>query len=572
MMNRSAILHVPMSNYCHGIDQEHILFRLRCGRNDLDECNLWYGDTACRTTPVVFTKCAMHVTSFDELFDYFEIVLQSPFNRVCYYFELVKGDERTYYYGDLFYDKIVNERAEYYKLPYNRKEDIVDVPKWLKDAVVYNIFPDSFATGRRYISKEGTTIEQNGLTLHGKLGGTIQGIIDNLDYISEMGFNCVYLNPIFTASEYHKYDLIDYYSIDPCFGSNEDFKNLVEDCHKRNMKVIIDGVFNHCGWNFFAFDDVVRNGENSRYKEWFYKLKFPVIRPQNGDIYPNYECFGYERLMPKMNTSNAQVKEYFLDVAKFWIEKYDIDGWRLDVADEVNSDFWREFRKTVKTTKKDVAIIGEVWQTASFWLDGSMFDSTMNYDLLKHCKCFMAENSITGEEFNGRVTHMRNRYKKQFISAQLNLLDSHDVPRFLSICKGNEDKYKIALVFQMTFIGAPSVFYGDEQGLDGLHEEEYRQPMRFENTPLKQFVTKLISLRNECPQLKGDAFETEIASADGGLFSYVRGESNERIRVILNASEKSEKIEKSLLDSEILMQNNLSNGVMLPNSFVIIKI
>lgn len=153
--------------------------------------------------------------------------------------------------------------------------------------------------------------------------------------------------------------------MDPCFGTNEDFKELVDTFHENGIRVIIDGVFNHCGWKFFAFEDVVRKGEKSQYKNWFYGLTFPVIRPDDPEEYPGYECFGYERMMPKLNTANPEVEEYFCRVGRYWVEKFHIDGWRLDVASEVNDGFWRRFRREVKKINPEAILIGEVWESAN---------------------------------------------------------------------------------------------------------------------------------------------------------------------------------------------------------------
>ena len=306
-MNFEAIQHIPMSQQAHGIDPNHVVFRLRAGRDDLKHCTLFYADRACRLTPVVFSSIEMQVEAQDEWFDYFQVILESPYKRICYFFELDDGTQKLLYYGDFFTDHRVDDRSEYYQLPFNHPADIAAPPAWAQDAVVYNIFPDSFATGRRFISGKSSEKEWNGQITRGKLGGTLRGVIENLDYIQELGATCIYMNPIFAAGEYHKYDLLDYHHIDPCFGTDEDFRQLVNDCHARGMRVIIDGVFNHVGWNFFAFDDAVRNGENSKYKNWFYHLQFPVERPEDPETYPTYECFGYERMMPKTNTCNPEV-------------------------------------------------------------------------------------------------------------------------------------------------------------------------------------------------------------------------------------------------------------------------
>ncbi|MEN6339505.1 MAG: glycoside hydrolase family 13 protein [Clostridiaceae bacterium] len=569
MIKRDAILHQPMSNFAHGIDERHIVFRLRAAKDNLSRCRLFYGDTACRVNPVVFTSVEMEVVASTDLFDWFEVTLLSSYRRVCYYFELTGGEETALYYGDLFYDHVVDERSEYYKLPYNRREDIADVPDWLKNAVIYNIFPDSFASGKHEIASTPCQKELAGNPVRGKLGGTINGIRENLGYIAELGFSCIYLNPIFAAGEYHKYDLLDYYKIDPCFGTNEDFRALVAECHAKGMRVIIDGVFNHCGWNFFAFQDVVEHGADSRYADWFYELNFPVVRPETGDEIPNYECFAYERLMPKLNTGNPEVRAYFQEVGTYWIEQYGIDGWRLDVADEVDHWFWMDFCRAAKAAKPDVAIIGEVWQSAPFWLDGRMFDSTMNYDMMKHCKRFFARGEIDAAAFDARVTDMRMRYRKNLTYGQLNLLDSHDVPRFLSLCGEDERRYRLAVLFLLTFPGAPSVFYGDEQGITGILEDDYRAPMRFGETALTTFYRNAIALRNAFSCLRTGEFRTKFA--ENGLYGYERTDANARLAIALNAQDQPADVSELAAGGTILLSQGFDGQSLAPFGYFIAR-
>lgn len=570
-MNYQAVKHIPMSQDAHGIDPEHVVFRIRAGRSDLKRCTLYYADRACRLTPVVFSHIDMELEAQDEWFDYYQVILDSPYKRICYYFELDDGEKKFLYYGDFFTDHRVDDRSEYYQLPYNHPSDIAVPPSWAKDAVVYNIFPDSFATSEHFISDKPTECEWKGVTIHGKHGGTIRGILENLDYISGLGFNCIYLNPIFTAGEYHKYDLLDYYHIDPCFGTNEEFLELTEACHKRGMRIIIDGVFNHVGWYFFAFDDVVRNGERSPYKDWFYHLEFPVRRPETPEEYPSYECFGYERTMPKTNTRNPEVVKYFCDVGRYWVREYHIDGWRLDVASEINDDFWRSFRKAVKEENPECILIGEVWETAQHWLNGDMFDSTMDYDFRKHCRRFFAEQSIDAAQFDARVTNMRMRYKLQMTYAQLNLLDSHDVSRFYSLCGKDRKKMQLAVLFQMTFIGIPSVFYGDEKEICGILEEEYRHPMKWSDTEtgLEEFYRHAIMLRNSSPALRQGNYQT--LCTDGGLYGFCRSDEKTSISVFLNNQQGTARVPEDLTEGKILWENGWHEGILLPMGFLIIK-
>ena len=537
-MKLDAILHIPMSEYAHGLDETHIVFRLRCAKGDLKRCTLYYGDTACRVTPIIFTPVPMDLVLSDSNHDYYQIILDSPYQRLFYYFELDDGSQIVLYYGDIFTDHLVDDRSEYFKLPFNHRADIAHVPDWVHDAVVYNIFPDSFASSRRDISLTPSRQLYNGVPIQGKLGGTLWGVAENAGYLQDLGINCVYLNPIFTAGEYHKYDLLDYYHVDPCFGGDEAFRAMIDELHKRGIRVIIDGVFNHCGWYFFAFDDVVRNQESSKYKNWFYHLNFPVVRPDDPEEYPTYACFGYERMMPKLNTANPEVRDYFAKVGAYWVREFNIDGWRLDVASEVDDAFWRAFRSAVKTENPDALLIGEVWESAGHWLGGDMFDSNMNYDFRKHCRRFFGEHSIDAAQFSGRITNMLTRYRVQMLPAQLNLLDSHDVSRFLSLCGGDVRSYRLAVLFLLSFVGMPTIFYGDEFGVKGVSEEEYRTPMpwRDGDMALRTFFQKGIAMRHALVSLRRGDFRTLHAEPGSGALVFVRHFGKETVTVALNCS------------------------------------
>jgi len=537
-MKKEAILHIPMSEYAQTISETKVLFRLRAAKGNLTACIFYYGDRACRQNPVVYTPVEMLLTYSDLLFDWWEVEFDTPYRRMCYYFELESGCEKTLYYADLFADTLSPERSEVFQLPYVHRADIAKAPEWAKDTVIYNIFPDSFATSHRFISKVPSEKEWKGEITRGKLGGTIRGITKNVDYLLELGANCIYINPFFAAGEYHKYDLLDYYTVDPCFGTNADFAELVDTLHYNGIRVIVDGVFNHCGWRFFAFEDVVKNGKDSKYADWFYRLEYPVIRPDMQDEIPSYECFAYERLMPKLNTANPEVMAYFCDVCQHWLREYKIDGWRLDVADETDDGFWRMFQKTALEINPDAFLIGEIWVNANHWLDGSMFHSAMNYDFRKHCRDFFANGSIDAADFSARLTNMLTRYRKNLVYTQLNLLDSHDVSRFLSLCNGDKRRLKLAVLFQMCFVGIPSVFYGDEQGLQGLTEEEYRQPMIWEgDDDLFRFYQEMILLRKENAALSRGDYRTIFT--ENKLFAFRRTYEGNTLTVILNANEES---------------------------------
>lgn len=535
MITQQAVTHIPLSQYAFANSERSLTIRLRCAAGELERCVLWYGDRAQPDDPIRFTPLKMERTAHELDFDYYETTFDSPYTRVCYYFELNSISELLYLYADIFSQRLPTERSEFYQYPFIRREEISTVPEWLKHAVVYNIFPDSFASGKRTI--RGTPSEtawENGLALRSRLGGTIRGILENLDHIAGLGFNCLYLNPIFVAGEYHKYDLLDYFHVSPNLGTDEDFRALVEQAHSLGLRVIIDGVFNHCSWHFFAFDDVVRNGETSRYKDWFYDLPLPVNRPPEGTA-PGYASFAYEPKMPKLNTSNRSVRDYFMEVCAHWIREYHVDGWRLDVANEVDREFWRAFRRTARAIDPESVMIGEIWENAESWLRGDMFDSAMNYDFRKHCRDFFAVGSITADRFSARVAQMLHRYPAGITQGQLNLLDSHDVSRFLSLCGNDLRRLRLAEVFLFTMPGIPCVFYGDEFGISGTDEENYRRSMPWNDPPcdLRDFFRSLTGLRQEDEVLALGSWQS--LCAEGQLYIYVRKLGDRAVTVALNA-------------------------------------
>lgn len=527
-----------MSEYAFGLDEDTTVFRLRCASGDLDGCTLWYGDTACPKTPVPFYPAPMRFALPGENCDWWEVELRGAFHRLYYYFELRHGGETLYYSGGVFMAEPSVERAEYFKLPFNHRADIARVPDWARDAVVYNIFPDSFASGRRELRGVGASSDAHGALSLSRLGGTINGIRENLDHIAALGANCIYLNPIFAAGQYHKYDTIDYFHVDPCFGTGTDLRALVDESHARGIRVILDGVFNHCGAQFFAFRDVLEKQKKSRYADWFYRLKFPVQLPNAGER-PGYECFGYEGKMPKLDTANSEVRDYLCGVGEHWLREFGIDGWRLDVADEIDDAFWREFRRRCKAVRPDALLIGEVWGDARHWLGGDMLDSAMNYDFRSHCRHFFAEGSIDARTFAGRCSDMLMRYKRQSAAVQLNILDSHDVSRFLSLCSGDTRRLALAVVFMCCFVGMPCVFYGDELGVQGVDEYGYRRAMPWQggDKALLEACREAIALRRGHEALRRGELRFLRAEPGEHLLVFERTCEKERLKITLNASD-----------------------------------
>ena len=580
-MDKAAVLHIPLSQFAFPISEHKLVIRLRAKRDDLTGCTLFWGDRVCEKSPMEVHQTSMHICAMDEEFTYYEGLAEEKSGRICYYFRLEKGNEWTYYYGDRFAKelpgqllegKVFDNRSEYYQYPFILREEIPTVPKWFQDAVVYNIFPDSFANGRRKLEpcKQEMLLE-DGRVCRSRLGGTLRGIIENLDYIQDMGFTCIYLNPIFTAGEYHKYDLLDYYHIDPVFGTEADFQELVNKLHERDMRIVIDGVFNHCSWYFFAFEDVVEKGAASRYCDWFYDLNFPVVRPEVQGEKPNYTCFAYEKKMPKLNTSNPEVQAYFADVGAYWVEKYQVDGWRLDVANEVDLNFWRKFRAAVKVVNPRAVLIGEVWENARVWLKGDIFDSTMNYEFRRICREYLTAKEPDGLRTAYRLEQLRLRYPTEMVRGQLNLLDSHDVPRFLSLCEDDIRRWRLGCILLFLLPGVPSLFYGDEQELTGVAEADYRRPMEWRAQNQCEFVKALIAIRKQ--YIPHDAeYQPLWELIREGVFAFSRRSGRGNITVIMNAGNTALRLTTEIVDlqnADILLSFQENAAELAPMDYII---
>lgn len=531
-MNPATIFHRPMSEYAFALDDTHYIFRLRTGKGEAESVRFYYADRAVMTPKLQFAPLPMEKFRTDRYFDWYEIRLETRFERIAYYFELQNGVETLFYYGDCYEMAGTPTRADYFQLPFNHRADRFAAPAWTRDAVVYNIFPDSFAAGKRLAPNGAPPCR----------GGTVRGVTENLDYIASLGFNCIYLNPIFAARSYHRYDTLDYYRIDPHMGAEDDLRDLVRRAHALGIRVILDGVFNHVSSDHPFFRDVLGKGRASRYYSCFYALPETPRLPAAGEL-PGYTCFSYVADMPKTNTADPFLRQYFCDVGAYWVRKFDVDGWRLDVANELDDGFLRAFRASVKAAKSDALIVGEVWENAAHYLGGDMLDSAMNYDFRRYCRRFFAEQTVDAETFDTNVSTLLLRYNENALFAQLNLLDSHDVSRFLSLCGGKTERMELAVLLQMTFPGMPCVFYGDEKGLRGESEPEYRRPMAWDaSSPLEEVYRRMIALRKTHPALRYGSFHTELAC--GGVYRYSRVWNGTKITVAMNLGAEPVKAEK----------------------------
>ena len=540
-----AVYHRPKLNWCYAYDGRTIHLRIRTKRNDVTAVSAMAGDKYIWDLSKTYVP--MNKLASDELFDYWECEIVPEYRRLKYGFLLEKGAEK---YWMTEYDFVKQEPENpdrLFEYPFINPADVFETPDWVKDAVFYQIFPERFANGDPSNDPEGTLPWGGTPKPDNFFGGDLQGVIDHIDHLSELGINAIYFTPIFKATTNHKYDTEDYMQIDPQFGDLETLKKLVAICHERGIRVVLDAVFNHSGRTFAPFVDLQKNGEKSRYKDWFYIRKYPIAVE---DGIPTYDTFAFEPLMPKLNTANPEVKEYLLKAAAYWIQEADIDGWRLDVANEVDHEFWREFRKVVKSIKPDAYILGEIWHESSPWLMGDQFDAVMNYPFTNAVLDFFVDGTRDARSFANALASQYVRYPRQANEVAFNLLDSHDTPRLLTKCEGNKERMKLAVQFQFTYTGTPCIYYGDEIGMTGGHDPGCRKCMEWDEAKqdreLFAFYQELIGLRKKYGALRTGSLRFLSAKAGSTSLVYTREDENDNIVIFMNNSAKAKNINVSV--------------------------
>jgi neopullulanase len=469
-----------------------------------------------------------------------------------------------------------------------------DPPAWVRDAVFYQVFPDRFARSGRVPAPGDLEPWDAPPTRDGFKGGDLIGIVDRLDYLADLGVNALYLNPIFSSAANHRYHTYDYLRVDPLLGGDPAFDGLLAAAHGRGMRVILDGVFNHSGRGFWPFHHVAETGATSPYRDWFHLD--PAV--QRGDRplrpYPSgsemaaleaarsaagterageasravlgYEAWWDLPALPKLNVGHAPMREYLLSAAEHWVRR-GIDGWRLDVPEEIaDDDFWREFRTRVKGADRDAYLVAEIWHVAPQRLEGDQFDATMNYPLAEailgfaggshldmdvigaHGTYGAAVRPLDGVAFGERLGELLAAYDPRVTAAQLNLLGSHDLPRFVTMCGGDRTSLRLATLIQMTLPGAPCLYYGDEIGLEGGMDPGCRGAFPWDaarwDVGLREAVREAIALRHAHPALRHGTFR--VVATDAASVAYARSDDDERLLVAINAGDAPAALEMRL--------------------------
>ncbi len=417
----------------------------------------------------------------------------------------------------------------------------IHTPDWVKDAVFYQIFPDRFARSSALPKPSNLEPWDSEPTPQGFKGGDLPGIVERLDYLQELGVTAIYLNPIFQSASNHRYHTHDYYRVDPLLGGDAAFRALLDRAHERGIRVVIDGVFNHASRGFFQFNMALECGDKSPYLDWFIFNDFPVNAYGKGK--PNYGAWWELPALPKFNTATPAVREFIWDVAEYWI-RFGADGWRLDVPEEIDDDsFWQEFRRRVKAANPEAYIVGEIWFPAQRWLQGDQFDAVMNYLFTRPALGFFGRGVLSGlrhgpytiDDLDAvacarAIEQTMTMYPWEVVQVQLNLLGSHDTPRFLTMVSGDEAAFKMATLCQMTLPGAPCVYYGDELGLTGGYEPACRNTIPWERVDslkgdLWQVTREAIALRQAHPVLRRGDYQTLLAKGEQWAYRRALGEA-----------------------------------------------
>ena len=490
------------------------------------------------------------------------------------------------------------------------------IPDWVYGGVMYQIFPERFSNGDSSINPENIVDWNSTPTRLGFHGGDLIGVLNNLDHIESLGVNILYLNPIFLSSSTHKYDAWDHFKVDPTLGGDDALKDLINECHNRDMKVVLDCSLNHVHPRHFAFQDLIQNGENSKYKDWFTVFDYPVrfihrphlyantykvgwdgnqeeykqyldktfeetkvpieIKDDDGPIVePSFKAWWGVPDMPKINFESKEARQWALDVTKYWIENFNIDGWRMDVAKELDFSFWKEFRDIAHGANKDTLLISEIFGDTSQWLQGDRFDGTMNYSFRESMTDYFATKRITNKEFADSLANLYSMYSFEALSSCQNLLSSHDVKRFLNRCGNEKDGMLGAIFLQATFPGIAGIYYGDEIGLGGADDPFNREPFPWDdekswNLEILNYLKNLMKIKRESPIFKYGRFELlnehndfvafrRILKDESMLCIINREKSNDDLQIISNAHSINLKFGEctaNLDDGKIKITNN----------------
>ncbi len=527
----AAIDHIPWLEYRHTLSDGRVCIRLRTGKGEFDAVTLRYAHNYAEGAP--FSRAwevPMERMWRDETHEVWQAVFMPEDPRILYCFLLrAQGVRLVHDAGGTRAEpqNPADVKAFHFAHAYPAREK----PQWARGCVGYQIFPDRFrrvdVPGEEPVEPWGSPRVANEY----RFGGNLKGILEAVPYLRELGVGVVYMTPIFLSDTSHRYNTFDYYQIDPLLGSLEDLRTLADALHAGGIRIVLDGVFNHCGLGFAPFQDALQNGRDSRYADWFFF----------GEQYPcGYMTFGEKwAYMPKLNMQNPDCAAYFLNVGRYWLREAHVDGWRLDVSPEVWPDFWRQFRRAVLDENPDAILIAECWDDSREWCSiGDMFDGTMHYVLSDAIWGFFAEGRTDLAQFDAEVNRAMMLYPQEVQNSMWNFLSSHDTARMLTRCGNQTRKMRAAAFFQMTHPGVPVIYYGDELGMRGGPDPDCRRCMTWERVPSSRMLAyyrRLTQMRGSLRVLREGTLITHEVGGDG-LYAYLRRTEDALALCVLNTS------------------------------------
>lgn len=561
-MELAAVTHIAGSNYCYPINDNELVIKIKTGY-DIDRVELMYGDpfeSGLFGGEDSWSGQLIEMGDVKKLQYHllWKAVVKPEFKRCRYFFILHSKNETFYMTEDSFMTekqfKEYKGRRQDFFFPWMNPADIIKPASWVNETVWYQIFPDRFCNSgaeRPFKFKKWSKPDKK-VGILGQYGGDLNGIESKLEYLRDLGITGIYLNPICESPSNHKYNITDYKKIDPTFGSNEDMKRLTAKAHSLGIRIMVDGVFNHCGYWFAPWQDVLKNGERSKYYNWF-MINKPIIKEysahEKNENSKNgvYYSFAFADSMPKLNTNNPEVADYFADVCRYWVQEFDIDAIRLDVANETSHFFNKQLRKAVFELKSDFYICGEIWHNSLDWLRGDEFDSVMNYSLQESIDSFWANPDETAHDFEHKINKCLNMYPEQVCSVMFNLLDSHDTMRLITRCGGNENEFYQRLCAMLAMNGTACIYYGTEIILPGGFDPDCRRCMPWEEINSGLYNDKistmkqLINMRKSCPELRNGEIRF-LPENKGRIIAFEKYSCSRTIRIVINCSNEEYKI------------------------------
>lgn len=510
-MNLHALYHRPQSEYAFPVSLDRAVIRFRAARDDLKSVRLV---VKYKYNEKPISEAVMRKRFSDTLFDYYEHAVDTDRGRRLYYFVLTDNCGNVMYYtetGALPPEDIPEGYFPHFQIPFVSASDVVSVPQKFRNTVIYQIFPDRFYTAS-------PKTDWGKRPRHDDyFGGDLWGAAEKLDHISSLGMNAVYLTPITASRSNHRYDVEDYYSVDERLGGDSAFAAFVDRAHALGIKVILDGVFNHCSAHNRMFADVRANGKRSEFYDWFIiKGDVPQFNMSGGRPDCNYETFAWNAAyMPKLNCDNGKVRAFAADVAAHWIKKFGVDAWRLDVGDDVSIEMWREVRRAIKAADGNAIMIGENWMDPRAYLSGGAFDGVMNYGFLRAVRDWLAYKKTDAIGAAQQLVRSYLRVNSANARMMMNLIDSHDTHRFYTLCGDDMFAYHSALAVMFFYDGMPTVYYGDELPLSGDSDPDCRRGFDWSRTGSE--TSRLIKTLADMRRGEADDAETDIRAENGAL-------------------------------------------------------